>query len=318
MSVLEPFLSDSVGIALPILAAALGGLYTEAAGALNIALEGLIAAGAFAFAAAAGTTGNIVLGLAAAMLASVSLALLIAYASDRLKADVFVAALAVNLLAEGAVSIASAHVFGTKGVVPLPVLLSPRVDWGALGGVPLLGPLLFRQRGVSYLAGLGIAALALAFQKTVFGLRVRAAGMRDEALRLSGVNPARVRYGAYAVSGVACALAGVALARSVGAWVPNISAGRGWIALVVIYLGLKRPGGIALASVGFGVLFAFSNAAQSFLAAPPELVLALPYAVTSLIVLLGGAAPAKRRRVAAPRNADSEDAPRGGTAGPPA
>ena len=285
----ETLFSDTIAIALPILVAALGGLFTEAVGVLNVALEGLIVAGAFSFAAVAGLTGNIFLGTAAALAVSAALALLAAVAADRLNANPFVAALAVNLLVAGAVGLASEHVFGTKGVVPLDSLLSARASLGFLSRLPFLGPALFRQRGTTYLLAAACLAAAAVYTRTPFGLRVRAAGMREGSLRIAGVDPRLVRYGAFALSGAACALAGIALARSVGAWVPNIASGRGWIALVVVYLGRKRPGGLALASLGFGFLFAISNAAQAFLSVSPELVLALPYAATAVAALLGGA-----------------------------
>ncbi len=302
MTLLETLVSDSLAIALPILLAALGGLFTEAAGALNVALEGLIVAGAFAFAAAADLSGSAAVGIAAALACSAALALLAAAAADRLSANPFVAALAVNLLVAGGVGIVSEHVFGTKGVVPLDALLSLRVELGSLSAVPFLGPALFRQRGVTYLLAGACACAAAAYSATPFGLRARAAGMKEGSLRIAGVDPRAVRYGAYAVSGAACALAGVALARSVGAWVPNIASGRGWIALVVVYLGRKRPGGLALASLGFGLLFALSNASQSFLSFPPELVLALPYAVTAAAALLGGARTQKGAPPVRPRS----------------
>ncbi len=296
MTFADTLLSDSLAIALPILLAALGGLFTEAAGTLNVALEGLIVAGAFSFAAAAEATGSIGIGIAAALACSAAFAILAAAAADRLSANPFVAALAVNLLVAGAVGIASEHVFGTKGVVPLADLLSPRVDLGAFSRIPLLGPLLFRQRGISYLVAGACAAAAASYSSTPFGLRVRALGMREGSLRIAGVDPRTVRYWAFAASGAACALAGVALARSVGAWVPNIASGRGWIALVVVYLGRKRPAGLALASLAFGFLFALSNAAQAVLSVPPELILVLPYVVTAAAALLEGTGGARGSR----------------------
>lgn len=285
---LDTVLADSLAIALPILLAALGGLFTEAAGVLNVALEGLILSGAFAFAVAAQGTGSLGLGILFALVCSALLALLAAAAADRLSANPFVAALAVNLLVAGVVGIASEQVFGTKGVVPLSGLLSTRADFGSLSNLPFLGFVLFRQRGVSYLLAGACAAASVLYSATPFGLRVRALGMKEGSLRIAGVDPGAVRYGAYAVSGAACALAGVALVRSVGAWVPNIASGRGWIALVIVYLGRKRPAGLLIAALGFGLLFALSNAFQSILAIPPELVLTLPYATTATAALLGG------------------------------
>lgn len=288
MNPMETLAAEALAIALPILLAALGGLFTEAAGILNVALEGLIVAGAFAFAVAAEGTGSLALGVAAALACSAALALLAAAAADRLSANPFVAALAVNLLVAGAVGLASEHVFGTKGVVPLDALLSPRVELGFLSEIPFLGSVLFRQRGISYLLAAACAIAAVAYSATPFGLRLRALGMKEGSLRIAGVDPRAVRYWAYAASGAACALAGIALARSIGAWVPNIASGRGWIALVVVYLGRKRPAGLLAAALGFGLLFALSNAAQSVLSVPPELVLALPYAATAAAALMGG------------------------------
>ena len=116
MTLLDALASDTLAIALPILIAALGGLFTEAVGTLNVALEGLIVAGAFAFAVAAEGTGSQELGIAAALACSAGLALLAAAAADRLSANPFVTALAVNLLVAGAVGIASELVFGTKEI----------------------------------------------------------------------------------------------------------------------------------------------------------------------------------------------------------
>lgn len=289
MNPVETLAAETLAIALPILLAALGGLFTEAAGILNVALEGLIVAGAFAFAVAAEGTGSLALGVAAALACSAALALLAAAAADRLSANPFVAALAVNLLVAGAVGLASEHVFGTKGVVPLDSLLSPRLDLGFFSRIPFLGSVLFRQRGISYLLAAACGAAAVAYSATPFGLRLRALGMKEGSLRIAGVDPRSVRYWAYALSGAACALAGVSLARSIGAWVPNIASGRGWIALVIVYLGRKRPAGLFLAALGFGFLFSLSNAAQSLLSVPQELVLVLPYAATAAAALSGGA-----------------------------
>ncbi|HSV55933.1 MAG TPA: hypothetical protein VLH39_02355 [Magnetospirillaceae bacterium] len=286
---LETILADAAAITLPILAAALGGLFTSAAGSLNVALEGLIVAGAFSFGVAADASGSIFLGTLTALACSIALALLVAAAEDRLSANVFVAALAVNLLVAGGIGLLAELVFGTKGVVPLPATLSGRIDAGALSGLPVIGPVLFRQRGATYLLAAACAAAVVVYKTTPFGLRVRAAGMNEGSLRITGVDPRGVRYLAFAMSGAACALAGVVLARSVGAWVPNIASGRGWIALAAIFLGGRRPGGIVVATMAFGLLLALSNAAQATLAVPAELVLALPYAATAAAALLGRA-----------------------------
>ena len=91
----------------------------------------------------------------------------------------------------------------------------------------------------------------------------------------------------FLVSGLACGASGAALAASLGAYVPNMSAGRGWIALVAIYLGGKGLWGTVVASAFFALLLSAASGAQSLTTAPPELLLALPYFVTAIVVIAG-------------------------------
>ncbi len=270
---LAALLAAGLAAGAPIALAALGGLLTEAAGALSVALEGAMLAGAFAAAAVAVTTGNAALGLAAGLVAGALVGLLVGYAAGRLRADVFVAGLAANLLAPGAASLLSEEFFGTKGVIPAP----------ALAGAPVFA--------VMALAAIVIVA---AYSLTPFGLRLRAVGERNEAARAAGLNSGAYRLGAHLAAGAAAGLAGAALASKIGAFVPGMSSGRGWIALVAIYLGAKRPGGVLLASLAFGLLISLSNAAQAFKDAPAELFLGLPYLVTALALILGKALSARK------------------------
>jgi ABC-type uncharacterized transport system permease subunit len=91
------------------------------------------------------------------------------------------------------------------------------------------------------------------------------------------------------ISGAACGLAGCYLSLGLSAFVPNMSSGRGWIALVAIYLGGKRPLGVAAACFLFALADSFANFAQGFLRIPPDFILALPYAITLLALVVGAA-----------------------------
>ncbi len=286
MSWLLSLPGDAVAQGGSILLAALGGLASDAAGVLNTALEGFMSLGAFVYALVAPGAGAFAGNLAAAGAACL-LAASIVYTVFRLRADIFVAGLAANLLVQGGVALLSWRAFGTKGVVAFPELLSPRLDPGPLAELPVIGALL-AQRPSNLLLFALAALLWLLLEATPLGLRLRAAGQREEALALAGVNPARTRFLAFAISGIAAAVAGAALSAQTGAWVPGATSGRGWIALVAVYLGRRKPGGTVAASLGFAALFAASNGLQSF-DAPPELVLALPYLATALLVLAGKA-----------------------------
>jgi Uncharacterized ABC-type transport system, permease component len=261
-----------LGTAAPLAVAALGGLATQAAGSLSIALEGSMIAGAFAAAAAAKVTGSALLGLAAGSGAGLALSLLVAASSLGLGADVFVAGLAANLLAPGLASVLSQAAYGTKGVLSSPAL--------RLGEGSLLA-----------LGGIAVVFLAIVLSRSVLGLRLRASGEGDEIAAAAGLSSRRYRLVAQSMAGASAGLAGAMLAAGIGAYVPGMATGRGWIALVAIFLGAGRAGGTILACLLFGVLFAAANLAQGLssstggLASASELLQALPYLAT-LVALL--------------------------------
>jgi len=284
MNRLPSLVFDLLAFLAPLAPAAIGGLVTEYVGSLNIALEGLILAGAFSYIAVGS-----VLGPAGGFVAALAIPALVAYGSDlfsrKARADSFVVGLGVNMLVPAAASIISQAVFGTKGVAVVSGLQSGRVLEG-LAGLPFLG-FLSGQRATDYLALFVAALIAVSLARTPFGTRARAAGMNRDSLVMAGIDPGWVRGWAYALSGLACGASGAALAASVGAWVPNMSAGRGWIALVAVYLGGKRLGGTFAASALFALLLSLATRAQSLAAAPAELLMALPYFITALVVVFG-------------------------------
>lgn len=277
MKLAYAILSDTLGSLAPIAAAALGALATEYVGVLNIALEGLIMLGAFVFIAVGSLLGPVWGFLAALTLTSMA-----AWAQDafsrRAKADAFVAGLAVNLLIPAAASLVSQRAFGTKGVVPMGQLLSLRMP-----------AYLFELRYSDVLAFSVAGFIAVVLAATPFGIRARALGMKPGSLQIAGISLSSVRARAYVLSGLGCAAAGVAMAASVGAWIPYISSGRGWIALVAVYLGGKRLFGTIIASLAFALLSSLANQAQALPRMPADLLASLPYLVTAVAVLVGAA-----------------------------
>jgi len=283
---------DTLVFLAPLLPAAVGGLATELVGTLNIALEGLILTGAFVYVAAASVAGP-----AAGALMALAITAAISYGMDGLsrkaKADSFVVGLGINMLAPALASILSQVVFGTKGVVVVAGLQSSRV-LESLSGIPFLGPV-FGHRVSDYLAVLVAMLIGAVLAYTPFGVRAKAAGQNPEALRMAGLDAGKLRGAAFLVSGLACGASGAALAASLGAYVPNMSAGRGWIALVAIYLGGKGLFGTVVASIFFALLLSVASGAQSVLSAPPELLMALPYFVTPIVVIAGSYGASRRR-----------------------
>jgi general nucleoside transport system permease protein len=291
---ISSLLGDAVGAAAPLVFAALGGLLTELSGMLNIALEGLILVGAFAAATVAGATHSLLLGVAAGLLASTLVAALFGLVSLKGRANEFIAGLATNLFAAGITVLLSARLFGTKGVLSFDLPPLPRLDIPALSAIPVAGELLFRQNVLVYASALAAILVWATIAKTPFGMRLRAAGSSPETVIALGLRPERYRFAAALASGIGCGLAGACLSLGVSAYVPNISSGRGWIALVAIYLGGRKPLGVLVACLLFAAADGFADYAQGFLSVPSDFILAFPYAIT--LAALAAAALWKRPR----------------------
>ena len=277
---------NTVGIMTPFLLAATGGLFTELAGMLNIALEGLMLIGAFFSVVFAGLTGSLLAGVALGILSAMSAALLFGLISLNLRANIFIAGLATNLLASGLTIVLAYQMFKNKGVVrfelgKLPVLAIP-----ALQRIPLLGDLLLGHNVLVYLSWLIVLVSALVIYRTPFGLRLRGTGLNAATIASLGLRPRVYQMAGILISGFTCGLAGAVLTLNLAAFVPNITSGRGWIALVAIYLGNKTPWGIVVASFVFGLAEAFSNYAQGAIKVPADFILAFPYGITVLAMIL--------------------------------
>jgi simple sugar transport system permease protein len=291
---LQVLLGDAVTMMTPLLFAALGGLFTELSGMLNIALEGLIMIGAFAGVVAASQSGSLLVGAAAGMAAGMTVALLYGLVSLKLKANEFIAGLATNLFAAGLTVVVSEQVFATKGVVPFDIPALPALDVPFLRGIPVLGEVLFHHDSMVYASWVAVFLSWVFIYKTPSGMRLRATGSSPKAMASLGLGSDRYRLGAILASGAACGLAGCHLSFRLAAYVPNVSSGRGWIALVAIYLGGRKPLGIFAACLLFATTESFSNFAQGFLKVPPDFILALPYIVT-LAALIAGAVVMKTK-----------------------
>jgi len=258
----------------PLLVAALGALWSERAGVLNIALEGQMLAGALAAVLTYHFSGNLELALLGAVLFGAVTGLVLAWGSLDLKADPFIAALGLNLLLPALAGWVSFSLFGNLGVIRLGTAAP---SWF---GVP-----------VFFLAALVLTAAtqALLFH-TPWGLRLRAAGTSAPLMASRGLGTKGLQRQALALSGALGALAGAFLALTLGAFVSGISAGKGWIALVALYLGMRRPWTVASACLVLAWTEQASNLLQGFRFLPPGLVLGLPSLVTVVVFVATSAA----------------------------
>lgn len=289
---LEAFLSSAVAMAAPILLAALGELIVEQGGVVNIGIEGAMLCGAFFGLTATWFSGSLALGLAAAIGAAVALNALFALVVVNLAVNQVVAGTAIDMLALGLTGICYRRIFGVTGraltITPMrPLALGP------LARIPVVGPALFDQNALVYLAFALVPIVGALIWRTRFGLELRAAGERPEAADALGLGVYRLRWQALLMAGVLSGLAGAYLTLAyANTFVEGMSAGRGYVALSVVIVGRWRAWGVAAAALLFGAAMALQFGLQAFgTAVPYQLFLALPYALTIvMLAMVGGQA----------------------------
>lgn len=290
-----PILHSAITIMTPLLLASMGGLFTELSGMLNIALEGLLLMGAFCSVIFTHYSGSMVVGTLLGIGCTMVLSAILASVTLNLKSNVFITGLAVNMFASGLTVVLSFALFANKGVVvfdniaPLPLLGTQ-----ALASIPILGDIFIGHSAFVYLSWLLLVLCHFVLYRTPFGFRIRATGLKAEALSSLGMRPNRYRFASFLISGFTCGLGGALLTLNLGSFVPNITAGKGWMALVVIFLGNKKPFGLFVAALVFGLADAFSNYAQGALNIPTDFILAIPYVLT-LLAMIGSSIYAKKR-----------------------
>jgi simple sugar transport system permease protein len=294
--------SSMLTLAVPIALAAVGGIFAEKSGVINIGLEGLLIISAFAAIFAADVTGNLWLGFGAGILASVLLALVFAVVCIEFRANQIIAGLAIWLIALGLAPFAARLVYGGPNTdnigsiasvraAGIPVV-SPAFD--TLATTSVLGPAqaLFRASATVYLMFAVVALGWYLLNRTNFGLWVRASGENPKALDTSGVDVHRVRYAAVLLSGVFAGMGGAALSYNVGTFTgtgQTMVNGKGFIAIVAYLFGNYNPVGAMLSAFLFTLLEAIQTPLQYVgIGVPRTLVQTLPYVGVIVVLALVG------------------------------
>jgi len=271
----------------PLLLAALGGALCHRAAVFNIALEGMMLVGAFFAVAGSYFAGHWLGGVGAALLSGLAMGAIYAWFGVRRGGDDIVVSIGLNILALGATVFLLRTVFGQRGQFDDPGIHTlPAVTLPGIDGLPWVGPLLSGQSVLFWLALLLVAILHLGMSHHRLGLRLRAAGDNATALRTLGQSPERIRTCAILACGMICSLAGAQLSISnVSLFTEGMSAGRGWIAVVIIMMCRARPIWILPAACFFGVIDAMGVRAQVY-GLPQQLTDALPYVLAIAVMAL--------------------------------
>jgi ABC-type uncharacterized transport system permease subunit len=266
---------STIRLSTPLVLAALGGLFSERSGVINIALEGMMLAGAFTAAAVTYATGSPYVGLVAGMTAGMLIASIHAVACIQYKADQVVTGTAINILMLGLPAFLSGAFFLSSGSTPQ-IPKDHLIPWTPIVMALVLVPLSW-----------------YVLYKTPFGLRLRSVGENPEAADAAGVPVARMRYAGVLLSGVLAGIGGAYLSIGQSSlFTRNMTSGRGFIALAALIFGKWRPFQTLLACLLFGFTEALSIQMQGVVKLPSgndipiQFIQMVPYILT--IVVLAG------------------------------
>jgi simple sugar transport system permease protein len=277
-------LAATLRYATPLLFAALGGLFSERSGVINIALEGMMLMGAFFAIWGADITGSWYGGLLVALVAGGALGLIHAIFAITLRADQIVSGTGLNFLALGLTGYMFVDIYGTQGTLDnLPAV--PDITLPGIKDIPFVGDVIGQMNLLVWLGLLAAVATWVLVFRTPAGLRLRSAGENPRAAETAGLSPVRIRYLAVIGSGMLAAMGGAYLSIGfVHSFAPNMTNGKGFIALAALIFGRWRPGGALAAALLFGFGSALAQRLPVFSPSAATLFQALPYVLTLIAV----------------------------------
>lgn len=286
---LVPLLTAALRLAVPIILAAAGACLAERSGLMNLGIEGQMMVGAVTAFVTVYHTGQPMLGAFTGAVAGLLTAAIVGYLTITMAVDQIITGISVVILGSGLASFLYLQAFGMTGTPPRIQGTTP-LDLPVLSDIPVLGPIVFSQSPLVYVALALVVALWWVLSRTAFGLAVRAAGESPDAADSVGVSIPRTRWITLLTSGAAAGMAGALVIDGLGFFQDGITGGRGWIALGVVILARWNPLGAMAGGFMFGLVDAFQLRVQAAsggqsTTVPYELFQAMPYAVTLLAVI---------------------------------
>jgi simple sugar transport system permease protein len=284
---LAGMLSASVLLGVPIILGSFSGILCERAGVVNIAIEGMMLMAAMVGALVGSISGNIWVGLIAAVLSSMFLAFIHAVLSIKYRINQIISGTVINIFSTGMTSFISSKFMQTYQELNATPVFS-RIPIPVLADIPIIGPLFFNSNLFVYLMYMILIVLQIALFRTKWGLRVRSVGEHPKAADTLGINVFKTRYMAVLLGGLVAGIGGAFFTLgSVGRFDEGMTAGQGFIGLAAMIFGNWTPVG----SFGAGLLFGFAAAISSKLTIlgtgiPPQFMGMAPY-ITTMVVLAG-------------------------------
>jgi len=288
---------NTIRNATPVVLAAMGGLFTEHAGIMNIGMDGMILIGAFSAVVFSFLFASAPMGVLFAVIIGIAIGLFFALFVVKLKADEFVIGTTVNIFAGGVTVYLLRSVFhqvGTwvskdiKGLAP--------IDIPIIKDIPVIGEVLSGYSLFVYLSWVFVILVWIFLYRTPYGFWIRAAGEHPSALETAGIDPVKMKFLASVLCGIFCGLAGAHLSLGyLNCFTEGMSASRGFIAFACVVFGMANPPKVFGAAMLFGFLQALGLRLQS-VGVPSDLTAAVPYLTTVLmLVYITVSANAKKR-----------------------
>lgn len=280
-------LGNAIVLALPIIFGGMAGVMSERVGVVNIAIEGQLLTGAFVAAVVSTLTGNLYIGMVAAMIAAALMSMVLAVFAIRYLVDQIIVGVVLNVLVIGITNFLysqwlTTDAVGTNSPGTFEIVAIP-----FLSEIPILGPVLFENRVTVYLAFLLIPLLWFVLFRTSLGLRARSVGEYPTAADTMGINVGATRFWWVTIGGALAGLGGAALTiGNVGAFGKEMTGGQGFIALAVVILGRWHPFYMSAAALLFGfsiILRVWANQVSPGI--PTDFIIMVPYLVTIIAVV---------------------------------
>lgn len=254
---------DMITFSCPLILCSFGALFTEYAGCLSLFLDGLVTFSSFLYYTFTVHTGSPITGFLLTTISALIIIFAFSFLVEKLKAHRFIAGTAMNLLFNSLTSCLSSVIFGTRGVLSSSSFIFNPIEVKVFTIV---------------ISALLISAAIIFLAKTRYGLYLRITGSDSNVLIAKGVNPSITRILSWCLAGFYSSVAGIILSLRISSFVPNISSGRGWMALAAIFLGRKRPVRMIIAVLIFCAADYFGVRLQNLMPSiPSSVIFSLPY-----------------------------------------
>ena len=275
----------TISMAIPLVLASLGGIFSARSGILALGLESMMMTGAFTAVAGAYFSGNAYVGLLTGMAGGALISYLYGILCIRYKVNQVIAGVGLNLLALSATTLLTELFWGNRGSSPQ--VASVQMNLSSLSGIPLIGKVLEGQSILLLFTIIFVFVSWFVLFKTVYGLRLRIVGENPKAASTMGLKVKWIKYQGVLICGMLAGLGGAYLSIDhIDLFQRNMTAGRGYIAVVIMILGRYNPFLVVVSALIFG----FSDAIQIYLQGqgiPSQLMQTIPYFVTLLVLAFG-------------------------------